>query len=306
MEQIIGGAAAQAGGAALVKDSSTATFMADVIEASREAGVIVDFWAPWCGPCKQLGPMIEKAVREARGKVRLVKINVDENQDLAAQMRVQSIPAVYAFKDGRPVDAFVGALPESQVKQFVQRLAAGAAGAPDPIAEAVALAKQAAAAGDQARAANIYSQILQHEPENIDALAGLARGAIARKDFAKAKQFLARVPKEQAAHAEIAAARAALELAEQGAKAAGKLGELKARVERDPKDNEARFELAVALFAAGEHEAAIDALLEIIRRDRAWNEEAARKQLLKFFEAIGLSDPLTVAARRRLSSILFS
>jgi putative thioredoxin len=306
MEQLIGGGAPA--DASSVKNGSTATFMADVIDASREAAVVVDFWAPWCGPCKQLGPVIEKAVRDSRGKVRLVKINVDENQELAAQMRIQSIPAVYAFKDGRPVDGFVGALPESQVKQFVQRLvtAAGAAGAADPVAEALALAKEAAAAGDHARAANIYTQILEHEPGNVDALAGLTRAAVAKKDFAKAKQYLAQVPKGQAAHAEIAAARAALELAETGAKAAGAMGELKARVAKDAADHAARYDLAAALFAAGEREQAIDELLELIRRDRAWNEEAARKQLLKFFEAIGLTDPLTVAARRRLSAILFS
>jgi putative thioredoxin len=304
MEPIIGGAA-QAADAALIKNSTTATFMADVIEASREAAVVVDFWAPWCGPCKQLGPMIEKAVRDARGAVRLVKINIDENQELAAQMRIQSIPAVYAFKDGRPVDGFVGAIPESQIKQFVGRLAGDTAG-PDPVAEAVALAKEAVAAGDHARAANIYTQVLEHDPANIDAIAGLARAAIARKDFAKAKQFLDRAPKEQAGHAEIAAARAALELAEAGSKAAGQIGALKARLEADPKDHQARYDLSAARFAAGEREQAIDDLLELIRRDRAWNEEAARKQLLKFFEAIGLADPLTVAARRRLSAILFS
>jgi len=305
MEQLIGGGAPS--DASVVKNGSTATFMADVIEASREAAIVVDFWAPWCGPCKQLGPAIEKAVRDARGKVRLVKINVDENQELAAQMRIQSIPAVYAFKDGRPVDGFVGALPESQVKQFVQRLLTAAGGpAADPVAEALALAKEAAAAGDHARASNIYQQILEHEPGNVESLAGLARAAVQKKDFAKAKQYLAQVPKEQNGHAEIAAARAALELAETGAKAAGAIGELKARVAQNPADHQARYDLAGALFAGGEREHAIDELLELIRRDRAWNEEAARKQLLKFFEAIGLSDPLTVAARRRLSAILFS
>jgi putative thioredoxin len=305
MEQIIGAAASAGDGANLVKNGSTATFMADVVDGSHDAAVVVDFWAPWCGPCKQLGPIIEKAVRDARGKVRLVKINIDENPELAQQMRIQSIPAVYAFKDGRPVDGFVGAVPESQVKQFIGRLAGAAAG-PDPIAEAVALAKEAAAAGDQARAANIYTQILQHDPANIDAIAGLARGAVARKEFAKAKQFLDRVPKEQAGHAEIAAARAALELAEAGAGAAGKIGELKTRIAADPKDHQARYDLAAALFAAGEREPAIDQLLDSIRLDREWNEQAARKQLLKFFEAIGLADPLTVASRRKLSTILFS
>jgi putative thioredoxin len=305
MEPIIGAAAASADGANVIKNGSTASFMADVVDASHDAAVVVDFWAPWCGPCKQLGPAIEKAVREARGKVRLVKINIDENPELAQQMRIQSIPAVYAFKDGRPVDGFVGALPESQVKQFVTRLMGAAAG-PDPVAEAVALAKEAVAAGDHARAANIFTQVLQHDPANADAIAGLARAAIARKDLAKAKQFLDRAPKELATHAEIAAARAALELAEAGGKAAGKLGELKARLERDPADHQARYDLAGALFAAGQREEAIDQLLDLVRRDREWNEQAARKQLLKFFEAIGLGDPVSAAARRRLSAILFS
>jgi len=306
MEPLIGAAPAKAG-ADLIKNSSTAAFMADVIDASNDQPVIVDFWAPWCGPCKTLGPAIEKAVREARGAVRLVKINVDENQELAQQMRIQSIPAVYAFKNGRPVDGFVGALPDSQVKQFVQRLSAsGGAKAPSPVEEAVEMAKEAIAAGDYGRAANIFTQVLQHEPDNVEAIAGLARAYIARSDLERARQTLDRAPKESTGQAEIAAARASLELAEAGSKAKGALGELKARIERDPKDFQARCELASALFAAGEREAAIDGLLEIIRRDRAWNDEAARKQLLKFFEAMGPTDPLTVSARRRLSSILFA
>jgi putative thioredoxin len=305
MEPILGSAPRPADAAGLIKDSSTADFMADVIDASHDAAVVVDFWAPWCGPCKQLGPALEKAVRDARGAVRLVKINIDENPELAQQMRIQSIPAVYAFKDGRPVDGFVGALPESQVKQFVARLAGGAAG-PSPIEEALALAKEALAAGDTARAANIYTQILQHEPGTVEAVAGLARIAIDRKEFAKARQLLDRVPKESAQHAEVTGARTALELAEAGVKAQGAVGGLRARLEANPGDHEARFELASALFGAGEREQAVDELLELVRRDRKWNEEAARKQLVKFFEAMGHADPLTVAARKRLSSILFS
>jgi len=231
---------------------------------------------------------------------------VDENQELAQQMRIQSIPAVYAFKNGRPVDGFVGALPESQIKQFVQRLSTGGAKAPSPIDDAVEMAKEAIAAGDHGRAATIFTQVLEHEPDNVEAIAGLARAYIARNELERARQALDRAPKESAGNAELAAARASLELAEAGSKAKGALGELKARIERDPNDLEARNELASALFAAGEREAAVDELLEIIRRNRAWNEEAARKQLLKFFEAMGPTDPLTVSARRRLSSILFA
>ncbi len=222
--------------AGLVKEGSTESFMADVIDASAQAAIVVDFWAPWCGPCKQLGPALEKAVLAAKGAVRLVKINVDENQELAQQMRIQSIPAVYAFKDGRPVDGFVGALPEGQVKQFVQKLAALGPGAvaPSPIADALALAKAALEAGDQARAANIWSQILQMEPGNAEAISGLARFAIAKKDFAKAKDLLARVPADQAGQPEIAAAKAALELAEAGAKSAGAAAEFEARLAAEP------------------------------------------------------------------------
>jgi putative thioredoxin len=304
MDPLIGGGAPSPGDANLVKNGSTASFMADVIDASRQAAVVVDFWAPWCGPCKQLGPALEKAVKEAKGAVRLVKINIDENQELAAQMRIESIPAVYAFKDGRPVDGFVGALPESQIKQFVQRL--GGPAGPSPIEEAVVLAKESLAAGDHARAANIFTQVLQHEPDTVEAMAGLIRCALAKKDLKAARELLGKIPAEQAGHAEVGAVRAALELAEAGEKAQGATGEFKARLERNPKDHEARLELASALFAAGTREEAIDQLLEAVRLDREWNEQAARKQLVKFFEALGHTDPLTVAARRRLSSILFS
>jgi putative thioredoxin len=304
METIIGGGAAP-GSAEPPKDVTTATFMTDVIDASHDVPVIVDFWAPWCGPCKQLGPIIEKAVREAKGAVRLVKIDIDKNQELAAQMRIQSIPAVYAFKDGRPVDGFVGALPESQVKQFVQKLAKLGGGS-SPIEEGLAMAKEALAEGDAATAANIWQQIVQHEPGNVEALAGLAKLAIQKKDLARAREWLARIPAADANHAEASAARAALELAEAGEKAAGGVGDLRRRLEADPKDHQARLDLASALFATGEREEAVDQLLDLVRRDRAWNEEAGRKQLVKFFEAMGPTDPLTVAARRRLSSILFS
>jgi len=306
MEPIIGTAAPPA--ADLIKNGSTAAFMADVIDASHDHPVIVDFWAPWCGPCKQLGPALEKAVKEAKGAVRMVKINVDENQELAQQMRIQSIPAVYAFKDGRPVDGFVGALPDSQVKQFVQRLGAGggAPQGPSPIEQAVEMAKQALSSGDNARAGAIFGQVLQHEPGNVPALAGLARSLLAERKFDEARQTLDRVPQESAAHADVTAARASLELAVAGDKAKGELDGSKAKLAKDPADHQARYDLALALFATGEREAAIEELLAIVRRARTWNDEAARKQLLKFFEAMGPTDPLTVASRRKLSSILFS
>ncbi|HEX4191932.1 MAG TPA: tetratricopeptide repeat protein, partial [Stellaceae bacterium] len=262
--------------------------------------------AEWCGPCKTLGPQLEKAVREAKGAVRMVKIDVDQNKELAAQMRIQSIPTVYAFRDGRPVDAFQGAVPESQIKQFVAKLAATAGPGANPIAEAVALAKEALTEGDEARAADIFAQIVQHDPGNVDATAGLAKIALNQKDLKQAADLLAKIPAEHANHADVVAARTGLELAKEGEKASGALGELQARLEKDPNDHQARLDLASALFASGEREQAIDQLLDLVRRDCEWNEQAGRKQLVKFFEAIGLADPITVQARKRLSSILFS
>jgi putative thioredoxin len=302
-EPLIGGGAAE--GAALVKDVSTADFMAEVVDASFDQPVIVDFWAPWCGPCKQLGPVLEKVVRTANGAVRMVKLNIDENPEIATQMRIQSIPAVYAFKDGRPVDGFVGAVPESQIRQFVQRLGGGRGG-PSPVDEAMAMAKQAVQGGDHGTAAAIYSQVIQHDPGNAEAVAGLARALVERGELDEARQILHGAPKDIERTPEIAAARSSLELAEQAQKAMGSAGTLHARVEQNPDDHEARFELATALFGAGQREEAIDQLLTLFKRDREWNEQAARKQLVKFFEAMGPTDPLTLSARRRLSSLMFS
>ncbi|WP_374446807.1 thioredoxin [Stella sp.] len=303
MEPIIAAAPAAAD---LVKNTSTATFMADVVDASFDQPVIVDFWAPWCGPCRQLGPALEKAVKEAKGAVRMVKVNIDENQDLAGQMRIQSIPAVYAFKDGRPVDGFVGALPESQLKQFVQKLAKLAGPRQSPIDDALAMAKEAMAEGDIGTAGNIYAQILEAEPGNVAAIAGIARVQLEAKDLEGAREALAQVPPDQANHADIVAVRSAIELAEEGERAKGAFAELEGKLAANPNDHQARFDLSTALYAAGDREGAVEHLLEIVRRDRKWNEEAARKQLLKLFEAFGFADPLSADGRKRLSSILFS
>jgi putative thioredoxin len=301
-EGLIGGGAAAS---PPVKDVTTATFMADVVEGSFEVPVIVDFWAPWCGPCRQLGPILEKAVRAANGAVRLVKVNIDENPEIAQQMRIQSIPAVYAFHQGRPVDGFVGALPESQVKQFIQRLGGGRGG-PSPIEEAMAMAKEALQGGDHNSAGALFEQILQHDPGNAEAAAGLVRAAIAGGDLKRARQLLDRMPKESTGHADVAAARSALELAEEAQTAMAGAGRLRARLDANADDHEARLELATALFGAGERAAAIDELLTLYKRDREWNEQAARKQLIKFFEAMGPTDPLTISGRRRLSSLMFA
>ncbi len=309
MDLIFGaGGKPQAGGSGsgdkdLIKDGSTAGFMADVVEMSARVPVIVDFWAPWCGPCKQLGPLLEKVVREQRGAVRMVKINVDQNQELAAQLRVQSVPMVYAFKGGRPVDAFVGALPEGQIKAFVQRLIGGEAG--PSIAEILEHAKQMLAEGDAEGAAQVFQDVLQEDPENASAIAGLLRCLLALGDTDSAKRMLAQLPDAVARHAEVAAVRTALEL-QDSAGAVGPAAELRRRLAADPGDLQSRFDLAMAYYAGGEHEAAVDELLEVFRRDRTWNDDGARKQLVKFFEAFGPTDPRTIAGRRRLSALLFS
>lgn len=303
MEPLIG-QAPQAAAKDVIKDGSARTFAQDVIMASREVPVIVDFWAPWCGPCKQLGPVLEKVVQQAGGKVKLVKINVDENPQIAQQLRIQSIPAVFAFSNGQPVDGFVGALPESQVRQFVQRLA-GDSG-PSEIDQALEMAKQALNEGQLDRAVGIFGQILRVEPQNGKALAGLAQAYVKSGDLAQARQTLEMIGPDYRNDPDVASARAAVDLAEQAGAKAGETAALEAKVAQDPNDLQAKFDLAVALAATGVRERAVDLLLEIVQKDRAWNEEAARKQLIKLFEAFGPTDPLTVSARRRLSSILFS
>ena len=296
----------------LIKDSDQTKFAKDVLEASRTVPVIVDFWAPWCGPCKTLQPTIEKVVKEARGKVKLVKINIDQNQMLAQQLRIQSIPAVYAFFGGRPVDGFMGAVPESQVKQFVDRLvqAAGAAGGGEPgagdeIAAALEHAKQAVAEGDLNLAAQIYNEVIEVNPENLAAIAGLAKCHVQAGNVDQAKALLAKLPAKDKTNAEIVAIQASIDLSEQ-AKAAGPVGDLKAKATANPKDFQARLDLALAYWAGDQRKEAIDELLGMIKLDRNWNEGAARQQLLKFFEALGFADPLAVDGRKRLSSILFS
>ena len=308
METLLTGAAPQGPPPDLIKDSDQTKFAKDVLEASRTVPVIVDFWAPWCGPCKTLQPTIEKVVKEAKGAVKLVKINIDQNQMLAQQLRIQSIPAVYAFFGGRPVDGFMGAVPESQVKAFVDKLvqASGGAGPGDGgLAELLEQAKAAVAQNDLDTAAQIYSEILGLEPTNVTALAGLARYQVSLGDLEQAKELLAQVVAKDKSHADVVVAQAAIDLAEQ-AQSAGPVDDLKAKAAADPKDFQTRLDLALAYWAGDQRQEAIDELLAMIKADRAWNEAAARQQLLKFFEALGFSDPLSVDGRKRLSTILFS
>ena len=300
---LMGKSAPPSAGGDLIKDSDTQRFVQDVIQASQQQPVIVDFWAPWCGPCKQLGPILERAVKNAAGKVRLVKINIDENPELAQQLRIQSIPMVYAFSQGQPVDGFAGALPESQIKVFIERLAGPLGPAPEEVA--IEQAKQLAEAGQLDRAAKIYDRILQSEPGNPEAIGGLARCQIGLGRLAPARQTLESGPREHANHVDVDGARAALALAEE----AGTLPDpnaLGARLQANENDHEARLDLATALFLRGQIEPAMDHLLTIIRKDREWQEQAARKQLVRFFEALGPKHPMTVAGRRKLSAVLFS
>jgi len=287
----------------VIANGSDATFMADVIEESRRRPVVVDFWAPWCGPCRQLTPALEKTVRAAAGKVKLVKVNVDENPRIAGQLRVQSIPAVYAFVGGQPVDGFMGALPESQVKAFIDRLTGGGGDEADADVEALlAMAAESLQLGDVGGAAQAYAQILQLDPQNAKALAGLARCYLAGGEVERAQEILAMAPADSK-DADLAAARAAVALAEQ---ADGETAEFERRLSADSNDHEARFELAKILAGRGQMQEAVDHLLYIVERDRAWNDDGARKQLLTVFEAAGPTSDVTKQGRRRLSALLFS
>lgn len=287
----------------LIKDTSEAAFMADVIDASREVPVIVDFWAPWCGPCKQLGPALEAAVTAAKGRVKMVKVNVDQNQMIASQLRIQSIPTVYAFWQGQPVDGFQGALPASEITKFVDRVAALAGDG--GLSEAIEMAEQALTDGDVVTANEIFAAILGEEPENAAAYGGLVRSHLAAGNLEQAEAFLAAVPARIASAKEVEAARAQIELAKQAANA-GPEADLRAAVAANPDNHKARFDLAVALNAAGKVDEAVDELLELFRRDREWNDGAARAQLFTIFDALKPQDPTVLRGRRKLSSMIFA
>jgi putative thioredoxin len=287
----------------LIKETTTQAFVKDVIEESRRQPVLVDFWAPWCGPCRQLTPILEKVVRAAKGKVKLTKMNIDEHPAIPGQMGIQSIPAVIAFVNGQPADGFLGALPENQVTAFIERLTKDKVGGEEQ--DRLKLADAALVDGDPAGAAELYAQILAEDSTNIHALAGLARCYVETGAIEQAKQTLALVPEGKRNEASVAAARAALELAEQ-ATSVGPIAELEQKVSSNAADHQARFDLAIALNAKGQRQEALDHLVEIVRRDRKWNDDGARKQLVQLFEAWGPTDELTIAGRKRLSSILFA
>jgi putative thioredoxin len=298
--------AAPPANADLIRDGSEATFMKDVIEASREVPVIVDFWAPWCGPCKTLGPALEAAVTAAKGAVRMVKVNVDENQAIAAQLRIQSIPTVYAFWQGQPVDGFQGALPASDLKRFVETVGAMGPGAADGgLAEALEAAEQMLAEGAAADAAETFAAILEEEPENAGAYGGLIRAHLAVSNLDQAEALVTNAPAALAKSKEVEAARAQIELAKQAAKA-GPVDELRAALAKNPGDRQAMFDLATAQHATGDVEGAVDTLLDLFRLDREWNDGAARAQLFTIFEALKPQDPIVLKGRRRLSSMIFA
>lgn len=291
----------------LIKDTTEATFMKDVVETSRTIPVIVDFWAPWCGPCKTLGPQLEDAVRAAKGAVKMVKVNVDEAQMIAGQLQIQSIPTVYAFFNGQPIDGFQGAVPQSEIKAFVDRVvkAAGGEAPGDALAEAVAAAEDMLAAGDAADAAQTFAAILGEDPQHAGAYGGLVRAHIALGDLDQAEAILNGAPVEISKAPELEAAHAQLQLARQ-AEGAGPLAELQAAVEAHPDDLQARFDLAKALHANGDVAGAVDQLLEVFRRDREWNEGAAKTQLFTIFDALKANDPIMLNGRRKLSSMIFA
>jgi putative thioredoxin len=300
---VLKGPAGSVNDAELIKDTTSAGFVKDVIEASRSVPVIVDFWAAWCGPCKQLTPLLEKIVKSYGGKVRLVKLNVDEHPAIAAQLRIQSLPTVYAFRDGRPLDGFVGGQPESTIRTFIDRIVGEEQQA--DLATVLASAEQALEEGDVQSAAEIFAAVLQEDKQNPAALAGLARCYLQTGDVARAEQTIALVPPDQKNVAAVERVKAALELARK-ANQTDNRDALLSRLAANPADLQARFDLAVASAARGEKERAVEHLLDLVRRDRNWNEQAARKQLVQLFDAWGPKDPATVDGRRRLSSLLFS
>ena len=294
------------GAGALVVEGTEASFQKDVIDASKEVPVLVDFWAPWCGPCRTLGPAIERVVASMNGKVKLVKINVDENQGIASQFRVQSIPTVYAFAGGQPVDGFMGALPESEIRKFVDKLIANApSGGDSELQQVLDAAKEALAAGDLASAAQVYGAILQQQPDNADALIGLATVYEKSGQTEQVKAVLDAVPEDARKREDFVALEKSIALAEEAA-ALSPVEELHKRIEADPDDHQARFDLALALNAAGQRVEAAEMLVALMRRDRAWNDDGARKRLLEFFDAWGPKDPATQKGRRLLSASLFS